>query len=241
MNSNAELYILIVEDEVRIAKRIHRFVTEILGERISGLTIVSRLGAALEYIQKHRVDLIILDLNLAGEDGFRLLQTIVAESFDTIVISAYRDRAIEAFEYGVLDFVGKPFRKDRLEKALQRVLNKNLKPDHPVRFLPVKKQGKIYLVRVRDLRYVQGANIYAELHLQNGQKELSDKSLESILQLLPPHFARIHKSYIVNMNEAVEIRVRPGGKYQLLLQNDELLPIGRTRYKDLKATFFPPI
>ena len=238
MKPSDKLHILIVEDEARIARRIERLTTEILQERIAELKVENRLGTGLEYVRKHRIDLMILDLNLAGEDGFRLLQTVAAESFATIIISAYRNRALEAFEYGVLDFIAKPFRKERLEKAFRRVLNKTSRSDHPVKYLPVKKQGRIILVRVEDLLYIQGANIYAELHLKNGQKELSDKSLESIFQLLPAHFARIHRSYIANMNEAAALNVEAGGKYQLLLRNEQSLPIGRTRYKELKAMFF---
>ncbi len=232
------LNLVVVEDEARIARRIERLLKEILGERVGQLTVCHKFHQALDFIESHPIDLLLLDLNLLGKNGFQLLQTAVAESFATIIISAYRDKALEAFEYGVLDFVLKPFKKERLEKAVNRFLNKNSRAEHPLKYLPIKKHGKIELLEVEKICFIKGANIYSEIHLRTGRKELSDKSLESIFQLLPPHFARIHKSYIANMMEAKQISIRPGGKYELVFPEDLTLPIGRTRYKMIKETFF---
>ena len=233
------LNLLIVEDEARIARRIERLLEEILENHNCSLTICHKFHQAQDHIRSKPVDLLFLDLNLLGKNGFQLLQAAVAESFATIVISAYRDKAIEAFEYGVLDFILKPFKKDRLEKAIHRFLDRNSRAEHPLKYLPIKKHGSIQLLKVEEITFIKGANIYAEIHLKNGGKELSDKNLESILQLLPAHFARIHKSYIANMKEAVHISVHPGGKYELGFEAGLVLPIGRTKYKLIRDTFFP--
>ena len=86
--------------------------------------------------------------------------------------------------------------------------------------------------------YIQGAGVYTELHLKDGSTAIHNKTLEHLQQLLPPHYDRIHKSYLVSMNEAREIEIEPGSKYSLRLNNEECVPIGRTRYKDLKAKWF---
>ena len=231
------LKILIVEDETRIAKRIKRLTEEILADRIELLILKNKFHTALEYIRHHSIDLLLLDLNLSGQNGFDLLKTVLAESFSTIIISAYKEKAIEAFEYGVLDFVPKPFRKERLEQAFNRVIDQTVKSDTPIKKLAIKRQGRIKLISIPDLLYIKGANIYSELYLKNGNKALSDKSLETLLQLLPTHFTRIHKSYIANMSEAIEIIVNPGGKYELKMKDDLFLPIGRTRYKEIRASY----
>ena len=135
----------------------------------------------------------------------------------------------------MLDFVPKPFTEERLTQAFVRLTTSSSTPAHALQFLAVKKHGSLLLIDIQDLRYIKGAGIYTELHLQNGKKELHDKSLEKLAQLLPASFERIHKSYIVSLAQAEKIIVQEGSSYQLLLKNGELLPIGRSRYKELRS------
>ncbi len=229
--------ILIIEDEARIAKRIHRMVSDIFAHQASSIQVCDSLEEGQQIIQQQKIDLLFLDLNLNGKDGFDILESVVAEPFHTIIISAYKEKAIRAFEYGVLDFVPKPFDEARLTKACQRIQATQTVSTH-TKFLAVKKRGMRQLISVDDICYIKGAGIYSELHLKNGKKELHNKSLESLQQLLPHSFERIHKSYLVCMQEAKEIAVEPGSKYSLILQNEERLPIGRTRYKTIKEKWF---
>ncbi len=226
--------ILIVEDEARIAKRIERMTREIYGNDLDSLTHVNTLQEALGFIESHSLDLLLLDLNLNGNDGFDLLTTAVSGSFYTIVISAYKEQALTAFEYGVLDFVPKPFNRDRLEQAFNRA-NRNDKPKSQVKFLAIKKRQKIQLISLKDVLYIKGAGAYAELFLTDGSKELHDKSLNKLEQLLSFSFERMHKSYLVKVSEIKEIIVESGSKYKAALKNGTLIPIGRTKYKDIKA------
>tara|TARA_R110002167_G_scaffold117623_13_gene293703 strand:- start:437 stop:1135 length:699 start_codon:yes stop_codon:yes gene_type:complete len=227
--------ILIVEDESRIAKRIERMTRDILGDTLQSLKHIDNLPEALKYIENSALDLVLLDLNLNGDNGYDLLTTAVSESFHTIVISAYKDQAIAAFEYGVLDFVPKPFNRDRLEQALNRVIAKEKTATNKIKLLAVKKRHRIQLIPIEDLIYIKGAGAYTELYLADGKKELHDKSLEKLEQLLSPTFERIHKSYLVKMSEVTEIVVKSGTKYMAELKNGEFIPIGRTKYKDIKA------
>jgi len=227
--------VLIVEDESRIAKRIERMTRDILGNGLHSVTHINTLHEALKFIENSSLDLVLLDLNLNGQSGFDLLTTAVSESFHTIVISAYKDQAITAFEYGVLDFVPKPFNIDRLEQAFNRAITKEKTAANKVRFLAVKKRQRIQLIPIEDLLFIKGAGAYAELFLTDGTKELHDKSLEKLEQLLSPTFERIHKSYLLKMSEVREIIVKPGSKYMAELKNGALIPIGRTKYKDIKV------
>jgi DNA-binding LytR/AlgR family response regulator len=226
--------ILIVEDERSIANRLERLLKEILEDQITSLEMRESSTAAMDFIQHQEIDILFLDLNLSGADGFDVLKSVVAESFDTIIVSAYRDKAIEAFEYGVVDFVPKPFGKARLEKALSRISEQR----QQLKKLVIKKQGQLKAISLEDVAYFKGANIYTEVHLVKKGKELSNKKLDQLEKLLPSNFARIHKSYIVDMNRAQNIIIKPGSKYELQLDDDLILPIGRTRYKELKSKFF---
>ena len=230
--------ILIVEDESRIAKRIERLTRDILGDTLQSLTHINTLPEALRFIENNSLDLILLDLNLNGDNGFNLLSTAVSKSFHTIIISANKDQAITAFEYGVLDFVPKPFNRDRLEKALYKTITKEKTNTNDIKFLAVKKRHRIQLIPIEDVLYVKGAGAYTELFLTDGKKELHDKSLEKLEQLLTSSFERIHKSYLMKMSEVNEIIVESGSKYIAKLKNGERIPIGRTKYKDIKAKWF---
>ncbi|GAB3917412.1 LytR/AlgR family response regulator transcription factor [Larkinella terrae] len=229
--------ILIIEDEARIAARIGRFVREILGPELTSLASCDGVETGTEYIRSHGIDLLFLDLNLNGQDGFDVLKNVVAESFHTIVVSAYTEKAITAFEYGVLDFIAKPFAIERVKLALDRVSLKPATPPHPLKFLAVKSRGLIRLIPVEEVLFVQGSGVYSELHLQNGTKALHDKSLEKLAQLLPASFERIHKSYLADSRYFAAIQVQSGGRYSLQLTTGQQLPIGRSRYEQLRRYF----
>lgn len=230
-----DMNILIVEDEARIAGRLERMTQNILGDRLQSLTHIGTLDEAMEYLKKNPLDIVMLDLNLNGEDGFDLLKSVVSGSFHTIIVSAYQEKAIAAFEYGVLDFVPKPFNQERLEQALNRAIGKERSDINTVRFLAVKKRNRIQIIPIEHVLYIKGAGSYTELYLNDGSKELHDKSLEKLEQLLSSTFERIHKSFLVKMSEVRDIIVKSGSKYEAELKNGELIPIGRTKYKGLKA------
>lgn len=227
--------ILIVEDEARIAKRIERMTRAIFGSTLQSLKHIDNLTEAMKFIENGMLDIVLLDLNLNGDNGFELLKTAVSESFHTIIISANKDQALTAFEYGVLDFVPKPFNSDRLEQAFNRVITKEKTEHSKINVLAVKKRGRIQLIPIEDVLYIKGAGVYTELFLVNEKKELHDKSLEKLEQLLSNSFERIHKSYLVKMSEVKEIIVESGSKYMVELKNGKRIPIGRTKYKDVKA------
>lgn len=226
--------ILIVEDESRIAKRIGRMTRDIFGNALQSLKHINNLHEALNFIKNNPLDLVLLDLNLNGDNGFDMLTTAVSESFHTIIISANKDLAITAFEYGVLDFVPKPFNRDRLEQAFNRAITKEIIGTNIIKLLAIKKRGKIQLIPIKNVLFIKGAGTYTELFLTDGTKELHDKSLEKLEQLLSHSFERIHKSYLVKMSEIKGIIVKSGSKYMAELKNGELIPIGRTKYKDIK-------
>lgn len=161
----------------------------------------------------------------------------MAESFHTIVISAYTDKAITAFEYGVLDFIAKPFTLERVKQALDRIGLRLAPVQPPLKFLAVKMRSQIRLIPLEEVLFVQGAGIYSELHLHNGSRVLHDKSLERLSQLLPAGFERIHKSYLADSRYFAGIHIQSGGRYTLQLTTGHQLPIGRSRYEQLKRHF----
>ncbi len=227
--------VVIVEDEPRIARRIERFTREVLSDKITSLQVFEELEPAQSYLAAQAVDLLLLDLNLHGKDGFSILQPLLAAPFHTIIISAYTDRALEAFEYGVLDFVPKPFSKERLAKALFRIHSPTTAAvQKPLKYLTVIKTKTVVLIDIDKIVFIKGAGPYSEIHLDEGRVELHNKNLNKLAILLPESFERTHKSYLVNTREIVAFHSFSGSRYELVLRDDSILPVGRTYYKKLK-------
>ena len=226
--------ILIVEDEPVVARRLERLLQEEAGAEISRLTVLRTLAAAQAHLAEASVDVVFLDLNLNGRDGFDLLRETVAGAFHTVVVSAHTDRALDAFEIGVLDFVGKPFDAERLRTTLERIRGVR-RAEHAATALAIRAPGRIDLVPVAEVAYVQAAGAYAELVLRDGSRRVHDKSLDQLLAVLPPTFERVHRSFLIRLDEVVRLRTREGSRYAAVLASGEEIPVGRTRYKALKA------
>ena len=226
--------ILIVEDEPLLAGRLERLCREILGPRLESIRIATHFDEASARLAESPIDLLLLDLNLNGADGMELLKSSVAGSFHTIIVSANTDQALRAFEFGVVDFVAKPCMKDRLAHALQRVTEPAGRAASAARYLAVRKSGRVELVPIDRVLYVEGAGAYAELVLVDGRRELHDKTLEKLHALLPPVFERIHKSYVVRLSEVRALHAHEGSAYEAELRNGLRLPVGHTRYKELR-------
>ncbi|MBQ4837150.1 MULTISPECIES: LytR/AlgR family response regulator transcription factor [Pseudoalteromonas] len=228
--------VVIVEDEPLLQQRIARFTRNILGQKLTHLGQFFTLSEAEDYLADNEVDLLLLDLNLQGQNGFSLLQNQLAKAFHTIVISAYADKAIEAFEFGVLDFIAKPLEEHRLAKALAKLTDNTLRSHYGCRYLSVKKRAAIELIEVANIAWLKADGHYSEIHLINGEEVyLHSKSIEKIQLLLPEQFERIHRSYVVNINQLARIQVESGGRYFAQLRDNTQLPIGRTKYLSIKS------
>ncbi|MFT5141983.1 MAG: two-component system response regulator LytT [Rhodothermales bacterium] len=226
--------ILIAEDEPVIAKRIERLTREILGDRITHIKKCATLEECNSYLLTQQIDLLFLDLNLRGKDGFDVLKSAQSGAFHTVIISAYSEQAIRAFDHPVIDFVEKPFNKERLTRTFEKLSNFDAKNNFASKFLSLKHDGEIKLVEVDRIIYLKGAGVYSELFLVDDKQELHHKNLEKIDRLLPSNFCRVHKSYIVNFYFVQSLTSHGGSKYSLLLKTGQELPVSRTRYQELK-------
>jgi two-component system response regulator LytT len=228
------MHILIVEDDRLIAEDIQLLVKRILKKEISSIHIETTLDNALAYLDERPIDVLLLDLNLNERDGFQILKQVVSRSFHTIVISANIGRAIEAYEYGVLDFIPKPYNAERLKASFQRLESSHALDGYAMKYLSVKKGFRIQVFPIDDIRYFKSANIYVELHMKNDHVEIYDKPLKQLVPLLPANYFRIHKSYIVNTETIEEIQSLGAGQYRVLLKSGDFLPVSRQRIKTLK-------
>ena len=226
--------VVIVEDEPVIAKRVARAARAVLGPECESLALCGTFDEAREFLDNNDVDLLLLDLNLHGEDGFDLLAQAAARPPHTIVVSANTERALQAFEYGVLDFVPKPFTRERFAKAVSRARPPAQPVEHRANQLAVRTPQGIELLPVDAVRAIHGAGNYSEVEMTDGKRKLHYKSLDRLGQLLPDEFIRVHRSHIVNLRCAATLKSLPGSRYQLVLDDGSLVPVGRTRVTELR-------
>ncbi len=226
--------ILIVEDERPIAEDIKYIVEQILVKEITSIHIETTLDTAVWYLKEKPIDVLLLDLNLNAKDGFELLKQAVSQSFHTIVISANINRAIEAFEYGVLDFIPKPYNIERLKAAFDRLKSSHALDGRSLKYLSVKKGFEVKVIPLDEIKYFKSANNYTELYLRDGHIIIYDKSIKQLTPLLPQNYFRIHKSFIVDRNKIESIQSSGGGKYRAILKSGECLPVSRNRITELK-------
>lgn len=260
MNSvrqNKHINLLIVEDEGVILGRLERLYLDIFAVQNLPvkITSASSLADAKQALANGNFHLLSLDLNLNGDSGFDLLQQACSHAGQTIIVSAYRDQALTAFEYGVMDFVPKPFSRQRLEKAINRFLEQpdgtlviesatsiqkqtdtenETETETETRYLLVKSGSSLLRLKLQDIESIEGYGNYSKIHLQSGQEHLHEKGLENLLQILPDHFFRVHKSHLVNLHQFHELKSLGGGQFQLSTTSGRLIPVGRTRVEQLR-------
>ncbi len=227
--------ILLVVNDSQAALQLEQQCRAILGPRLTHLAAADSIRTACGLMESAAFDVVLLDPDLMANEGFELPAPRTNRAFRPIVISANPELSIRAFEHGVLDFVPKPVTRDRLALALDRAGRQAGPGDVPELYLAVRRMGRIDLVPLSDLLYVEGADKYSELVLTNGQRSFYDKCLGHLETTLPPTFVRIHKSYLVRFPMISRLVVRRGSRYFAELRNGLRLPVGRSRYERIKS------
>lgn len=246
---SGNLRAVIVDDE-ELARQLLR---EYLWEA-GGVDIVAECGDgfdAVKAITELKPDLVFLDVQMPKLDGFEVLELIDSPP-GVIFVTAYDQYAMRAFEANAVDYLLKPFRVDRLKKALEKA-RARLKDHQPPQVtaselaaaarapgqtldrIVVRDGSKIHIIPIAKLDYVEAQDDYAALHSEKKSylKQQTIASLER--QLDPQRFVRIHRSYIVNLDRIVRIEPYTRDSRVAVLRDGEQLPVSRPGYARLKA------
>jgi two-component system LytT family response regulator len=200
----------------------------------AGVTVVAKVtsaAAARNFLQQDNADVIFLDIEMPGENGFDLLASLPERRQRVVFVTAYNEYAIQAIKASALDYLLKPVKIEELQLAVEKLelalsartgedQNRNLL-DHLLetvqrRELPKKialpQLGGINFIEVDDIVSLQADSNYTIIHLASMQKLVISKTLKEFEELLDPkQFTRIHKSYIVNLRYIKEYSTNDGG------------------------------
>jgi DNA-binding LytR/AlgR family response regulator len=225
---------MIVEDEPAAARLLKAELHALLSGAIESIRTARTLTASACDLCDYEIDLLFLDLDLFGEDGFDLLRRIRSKSFQTIIVSANTDRALRAFEFGVLDFVPKPLDAARLSVALARYEQQKSRQTK-AGCLSVQTEDSLRFIPLENILYVQADLKHSIIALCDGEKLESRRSLKQITDVLPRSFIRVHKSFVVRADLIEGIRRSERNQVELLLRGGTVVPAARRLVAQLKS------
>lgn len=221
--------VLIIEDEPPAHRRLRRLVLATPGYEGAHVAVAESVREALTLLDGGVWDVVLLDLDLSGRDGFDLVGRFPSSSpTQVIVVSAYAQRAIEAFEHSVVDFVRKPVAAARLAQALTRVRRNAPPVGGPS--LVVRRRGHVELVPLDDVVCFSGADDYVEVSLVDGRRVLHDSTLDVLEEKWPETFVRVHRSHLANLKHVVRLRTRENEERVAELVGGAAVPVSRRRY-----------
>ena len=177
--------VLIVEDVTLIAERIADLANQFLPD--CKIRISHTLEDAKLCIREEQYDLLFLDLNLNGKDGFDLLHSAAAATFQTVIITANREQASLAFDYGVLDFISKPILEKRFKMAVDRFLSDSNPQREALKYLAIKSRGQVQLIDIEEVEYIKASGNYSEVITHKKECFIHDKNLDKLLKILPSY------------------------------------------------------
>ncbi len=249
MTMNTAIRVLIVDDEP-LARHGLR---EVL-ESEKDIVIAGECGdgqEAIEMVQRIRPDVLFLDIQMPETDGFDVISALPAGDLPLVVfVTAYDEFALKAFTANALDYILKPYDAERIHSSLRRiremlrlkqqaeyserirsVLSSFQQKDKFLQRIPIRHGGKISLVNVHDVVWIEAAADYINIHTAK-EKHLTRGSIGEIEQQLDPAlFVRIHRSSIINIKHIRELTTNHHGDYTALMDNGIELTVSRN-YKD---------
>ncbi len=211
------------------------------------ITIVEECNDGFEgmkAIQHHQPDLIFLDIQMPKINGFEMLE-LIDHPPQVIFTTAFEAYAIKAFDAHAADYLLKPFSKERFDKAMQKltlqrlnatqaVIDMALQTAAPSNRIVVKDNGKIKIIPVAQVQYLEAADDYVKIITADGSF-LKKKTMQYFEDSLPPQeFIRIHRSYIINASLITRIDMHEKDSHLLLLTTGARLPVSKAGYARLK-------
>jgi len=237
---------LLIDDEVNNLHNLKALLTTYCPE-VEVLATAMDANEGRGSIIQYQPDLVFLDIQMPGKDGFELLKSLPHYDFEVIFVTAYNQYGIQAVKFAAIDYLLKPINPEELRTAVNRVAIKNrqkkqnLSLENLVHLLRNKEEQRIALTTQKETRFIpvtqimhcESSNNYTIFFLSHGEKIVASRPIYEFEDLLGIHgFIRCHQSYLVN-KKYIKSWVKEDGGY-LLMVNGAQVPVSRTKKEIVK-------
>ena len=242
--------VVIIEDEPPARAKLGRFLAELGDFRVESEAATVEEGIAA--VAAAVPDVIYLDIQLGTRSGFEVLDGLRDIASPLIVFTtAYSEYAVRAFEVQAVDYLLKPFDRDRFQRSVERIRAALAEPDHSdleervrrllagvpgrpaaARQILVREAERAFFLSVEDIQKISAAGNYVEIQAAGKVHLVRDSLTSFVAQLDPAEFLRVHRSHVVRVGFIAELRPMFHGDYELVLRDGQTLALSR-RYKAL--------
>ena len=251
--ADASIRTLVVDDEPMARASLRKLLSddpsiEVVGECRNGFEAVAAL-------REHRPDLMFLDIQMPGMTGFDVLDELAEDEVPVVVFAtAYDKFALRAFEVHAVDYLLKPFDDERFHLALERAKGRlragdledmrglltgvlqtaregesELQEGEPVTRLSIHREGRLDLIDVAEITWIEAADQYVRLHTAIGEHLMRETMSQLERRLDSARFMRIHRSAIVALDCVKRYEALGGGNARVLVDEGTWLPVSRSR------------
>jgi len=256
---SSPIRVVIADDEPLARERLR---TLLEGEDWLEIIAESQNGVeATECILRHQPDLVFLDVQMPGATGFDVIEAVGPERMPLVVfVTAFDKYALRAFDVHALDYLLKPFDRERFQQALTRArqqlerrstgdlerrlieLVQDLKgPQQKLERFVIKAGGRVFFVRADEIDWIEAAGNYVKLHL-GAESHLFRETMNALESRLDADlFFRIHRSHIINIERVKELQPWFNGEYVVFLKNGTRLTLSRGYREKLQERIGRPL
>lgn len=234
------LNVIIIDDE-KGSRELLNTLLENYCDNVNVLGMGESVDSGLNLINSSKPDLIFLDIEMPGGDGFTLLESLSDSSFDTCFVTGYKKYALKAIKHGCLDYLLKPVEISELKNVVTKAKEAKIKKQiNKKESLVINEGHKFTVVDIEDIICISTDNNYATIYLKS-ETILSSDSLsnlmESLIKNYPENcpFVRTHKSHIINLNHIQNFE--NGRTIIVNMSNNVNIPVAARRKKEFIEAF----
>ncbi|MEO7485993.1 MAG: response regulator [Ferruginibacter sp.] len=242
---------IIVDDEPYCCETISMLLEDCPGVEV--VAVCFNAADALQAIRQYTPDLLFLDVEMPGMNGFEMLEQLPAVNFEIIFTTSYDQYALKAIRFSAIDYLLKPIDEAELKSAVQKVIRRSQKPiaeqleillqkinqpSTPVNKIALPTMEGFQMIKIDSVISCESDSNYTILRLKHDKKIVVCRNLSDIEELLEEHsFARVHRCHLANLNE-VEKFVKGEGGY-LIMSDGSMIDVSRNKKDYLLKKILP--
>lgn len=235
---------VIIDDEAKARRILQNFLTDYC-KQVQVIGFAEDVMQGVKLIQKEKPDLVFLDIEMPGYNGFQLLEFFDDIDFEIVFVTAYSEFALKAFQVSAIDYLLKPLQIDQLVKAVEKVervvgqhqsaqniaiLKENVKENKIKKIVVPSNSGTLF-IEIDTITHLKAEGSYVQIYMADGKKILVSKNIKDYENQLTTieGFFRTHRSYLVNTKHITNVLNSDG---EITLINNETASIARERKQE---------